>query len=892
MSAISDSPEHLAQLEKEIRKLREENRQAARIHGLWRDSVAQLRKARQSLLETQAQLTEANTELEARVEELASAKQYVERLAYSDKQVVENMQEGVLVTDARGVIQAVNPAFTATTGYRPDEVIGETPRILKSGRHDDAFYQAMWQSLADTGHWQGEIWNRRKDGEVYPELLSVSTIRDWRDNAVNYVGVFTDITERKQVEEALRAGREQLNAVTSLLSEGVVMVEEDGTISFANPEAARLIDLALDRILGQPASQVVSIVEPRGRYLLAEGFSVNDWLTDEGCDDFEDLHLVTQDGKTLPIALTASPMLRDGQVAGSVVAFHDVSRRKATEDQLRKLSRAVEHSPSMVIITDLNGIIEYVNPRFSEITGYLPDEVIGKSTNLLKSGSTPSEVYEDLWETILAGEDWRGEFQNRRQDGQLYWQMVSISPILDKDGSITHFVSVEEDITERKRAEERIWHQANFDALTGLPNRRLFQDRLRQALAHSMRGGYRGALLFIDLDRFKYVNDSFGHPSGDELLQRAARRLSQAVRDSDTVARLGGDEFTVVLPNVADVDEVERVTRQILTRLSSPFRLVEQEVFVSGSIGIALFPDDGESVEELLRKADAAMYRSKERGRDTYSFYTEAFTRHSMRRLALEGELRHVLERNELELYYQPILLPGGQLYGVEALLRWHSGNFGEVGPTEFIGIAEMAGLMPAIGDWVLQSACRQGQVWRTQTGQDLHMSVNLSLAQLRAEDFIEQLQAILEETGLPPEALELEITESLVMDDAEYYIALLERLAAMGIHVALDDFGTGYSSFSYLKRLRATTLKIDQTFVADLPDSRDDATIVRSIIHMAHELGMQVTAEGLETEEQASFLQANGCDRCQGFLHGRPMKAGDFEGWFASRRGEAVTTE
>lgn len=880
MSTVSPSPERLRQLEQEVRRLREENRQAARIRGLWRDAVAQLKQARQSLLETQGQLTEANAELEARVEELDAAKRYVERLAYSDKQVIDNMQEGLIITDADGVIQAVNPAFTAMTGYDPDEVIGQKPSLFKSGRHDDAFFRRLWSSLAENGRWQGEIWNRRKDGGIFPELLSISTIRDWQNDTINYIGVFADITERKRAEKALRASREQLHAVTSLLSEGVLMVEEDDTISFANPEAARLADRPLPELVGRRLQEVIRVVEPRGPYLLPAGVTAGTALGEEGYDDFEDLHLVRPDDTYLPIALTASPILRDGRVAGSVVAFHDVSRRKAVEAQLDKLSRAVEHSPSMVIITDLKGRIEYVNPRFTDITGYRPEQVIGRSTSVLKSGNTPAEIYEDMWETILSGKDWRGEFQNRRNDGELYWQMVSISPIVDSEGNITHFVSVEEDITDRKRAEEKIWHQANFDALTGLPNRRLFQDRLRQALAQAIRGKHHGALLFIDLDRFKYVNDTLGHQTGDELLQQTSRRLTSAVRDSDTVARLGGDEFTVVLPHVASVDDAEKVARKILTTLSQPFRVGSQELFVTGSIGIALVPDDADDVEELLRKADAAMYRSKDRGRDTFSFYTESITRESMRRMALEGELRHALEREELELFYQPILLPDGRFFGVEALLRWHSSNFGEVGPTEFINIAEMAGLMPAIGGWVLRTACAQGQAWRQATGYDLHMSVNLSLAQLRAENFLERLRGILVETGLPPDALELEVTESLVMDDAEYYISLMEQLAAFGVRVALDDFGTGYSSFSYLKRLRATTLKIDQTFVADLPASHDDATIVRSIIHMAHELGMQVTAEGLETPEQAQFLRENGCDRCQGFLHGRPMKAAEFEAW------------
>ncbi len=875
--------ERIQQLEQELQQLREEVRQAERLRRMWQEAVGQLKRTRADLLAAQQALQASNSALEERVAELGAAKHTLERLAYSDEQVIENMQEGLVVTDASGTILAVNPAFCATTGYSAEEVIGHNPRLLRSGRHEDGFYQVMWRALSQHGRWQGEIWNQRKNGEIYPELLSISALRDWRDDTINYIGVFTDITSSKQAEEALRASQEQLAAVTALLSDGVVMLDTDERITFANPEACRLTGRPLAELLEHRHTDVLKTVEPRGPFLLPPGSTVRTLIDEHEPAEFEDLHLIRRDSTTLPIALASSPIIQGERIVGAVAAFHDVSRRKSVEEQLLKLSRAVEHSPAMVVITDLQGSIEYVNPRFTELTGYAPEEVVGQSTAVLKSGRTAPELYSELWETIRSGRDWHGEFLNRTKSGELFWMMVSISPIVDAEGNITHFVSVEEDITERKRTEEKIWYQANYDSLTGLPNRRLFHDRLHQALTHALVEHRSGALMFIDLDRFKYVNDTLGHDAGDELLLLAARRLGECVSEADTVSRLGGDEFTVILPTISSAHRAEGVAQAILEALTIPVALKGQELLISGSIGIALFPEDGETVEELLKRADSAMYRAKDRGRNTFVFYTEEVNELTLRKIAIETELRRALEREELEVVFQPILdLAGGEPAAMEALLRWQNARLGAISPATFVPIAEAAGLMPAIGEWVLIRACDEAASWHNRSGLEVPVSVNISLAQLKHEEFPGRVRAILAESGLPPALLILEVTESMVMDEPTHYITQLERLSALGVQVAIDDFGTGYSSLSYLKQMRAQTLKIDQSFVRDLPRDGDDATIVRTVIAMAHHLNMRVTAEGVEHEDQLAFLREAGCDRSQGFLHAKPMAAAEVVRWLA----------
>ncbi len=555
------------------------------------------------------------------------------------------------------------------------------------------------------------------------------------------------------------------------------------------------------------------------------------------------------------------------------------ARRRQVEQTLRRFSVVVEQSPAAVMITDTKGNIEYVNKKFTEITGYRSDEVLRENPRILKSGHTSPEEYSCLWETILAGKEWHGEFRNRRKDGDFVWESAYIAPLTEPDGTITHFLAIKEDITETKETEKQIWYQANYDDLTGLPNRNLFLDRLGQALIKAERARAMVALMYLDLDRFKYVNDSLGHEAGDALLKQAAQRLSYCVRESDTVSRLGGDEFTVILPDIRDERAVILVAQKILEVLSQVFNVDGREAYVGASIGITLYPDDGADPRNLLRNADTAMYQAKEAGRNTYRFFTQEMNAQAQERVGLENDLRMAVEQDALSVVYQPIIrLSTGEVVCMEALLRWNRPRCGETPPERFIPVAEETGLIKPIGEWVLRTACRQASSWDHPALRDIRVSVNLSSAQCQPAICADMIRSVLAETGLPGERLTLEITESLFMGGHVEDSQVLQELRAMGVRLSIDDFGTGYSSLSYLKRFPVDTLKIDRTFIRDISSDVDDRALCQAIVALAHTLNVVVVAEGVETEKQLVCLQEWQCDLVQGRLFSEPLSPERFE--------------
>lgn len=551
-----------------------------------------------------------------------------------------------------------------------------------------------------------------------------------------------------------------------------------------------------------------------------------------------------------------------------------IAREEQVNAHLRKLTLGIENSANGVMITDVNGNIEYVNRKFTQVTGFSADEAIGRTPRILKSETTPREVFSNLWETIVRGEEWRGELQNRRKNGEIYWSVASISPLRDEHGRITHFIANVEDISERKNAEATIEHLAYYDPLTDLPNRRMLQDRLVLAIRRSQRHGSAMALLYLDLDGFKHINDNLGHPSGDRLLQEMAGRYRTLLRDDDLVCRLGGDEFAVILHDILHEEDVALVANKLLTATSLPMHFESAEVLVTASIGVALFPKDGEDSKTLERNADIALYHAKGEGKNTFRFFADELTTSSRDRIAMEHGLRYALERNELTLLYQPkVDLTSGRVVGVEALLRWNSPAFGFVSPVRFIPLAEETRLIIPIGEWVLQTACRQQVLWREQ-GLDLQLAVNLSSVQFKSPGLLQQIALLLDQTGIEPEQLELELTESVLIEKPDDAVRTLEGLRSLGCGIAIDDFGTGYSSLSYLKNLPITVLKIDRSFVRDLVHDSGDRAIARSVVELAKSLDMHTVAEGIEQQEQQHILQGLGCTYGQGFLYSRPVAA------------------
>ncbi|MBN8281725.1 EAL domain-containing protein [Zoogloea sp.] len=538
------------------------------------------------------------------------------------------------------------------------------------------------------------------------------------------------------------------------------------------------------------------------------------------------------------------------------------------------LARAIEQTDDAVMITRSDGIIEYVNPGFERITGYRSGDIVGRRPSILASGMHPPAFYSELWRTLGRGESFRSVFTNRRSSGELYYEEKTISPIRGADETISHFVATGKDVTERIAAERRLEYLANYDALTGLPNRSLLHDRLAQAIQRAHRLGKGVAVQFVDLDRFKLINDTLGHNAGDRVLIEAASRLRQCLRATDTVARLGGDEFILIQEGVGNPDEVEQVARKVLDAFAPCFPVTPpQGLFVSVSVGLALYPGDGLTPDELLMRADLAMYRAKEGGRNSFRFFEAAMDASAMRTLTLEAAIRGALDNQEFAVVYQPIIDTRTQRpIAVEALMRWHSPAHGTVPPDHFIPLLEENGMIVPVSRWALRQALRQVRTLQCAGQPTLRLAFNLSSRQFRDVELLQDVTAALDEAGFDPALLELELTESALMDNPDASAAVLEALRARGIRVAVDDFGTGYSSLAYLMRFPVRTLKIDRSFVYQMERSKEAATIVRAIASLARSLGLELIGEGVENVGQLALLQEVGCHQAQGFLFSRPV--------------------
>jgi diguanylate cyclase (GGDEF)-like protein/PAS domain S-box-containing protein len=556
----------------------------------------------------------------------------------------------------------------------------------------------------------------------------------------------------------------------------------------------------------------------------------------------------------------------------------EVAQRRKAEAELRLAAQVFDSSTSAIMIISPAGVLVAVNRAFSEITGYSKEEAVGQAPSLVLSELHDAEFLGRVWEEAERRGSWQGEIWNRRKGGKLYPNWMNVSVGRDDGGAVTHFICVFTDVTERKAAEARIQFMAHHDALTGLPNRVLLRDRFAQALAQARRAKRRVALLFLDLDRFKTINDSLGHPVGDQLLRQTGNRLRQCVREIDTVSREGGDEFLIVLVDLEGPEEAAKVAQRVLARVAEPFPLGGRSLGASLSVGISLFPDDGEDFDTLHRKADIAMYHSKESGRNAYHFFDESFTPRALERLELETHLRMALQRGELAVHYQPIVeLRSRRPVGAEALLRWHSPELGEVEPTRFIPLAEETGLIVPLGQWVLEQACRQAQEWRVRGLGPLTVAVNVSSVQLRRGDVLGMVRRTLRETGLPPQTLELELTESSLIANVEQVLEAVRQLRQLGVWLSIDDFGTGYSSLAYLKRFAVHTLKIDRSFVHARDGESDAAAIVEAIVTLGRSLSLRTVAEGVELPGEVESLLRAGCTLGQGFLFAPAMPPEEF---------------
>lgn len=567
----------------------------------------------------------------------------------------------------------------------------------------------------------------------------------------------------------------------------------------------------------------------------------------------------------------------DGNVIGILGTYVDITERKQAEESMRLAATVFESSGEAIIITDAQSRIISVNQACILSSGYSKDELLGKNPHVLSSGKHDADFYRNMWECLERDGFWQGEIWDKHKNGRVYPKLMSISAVKNERKEVSHYISIAADISERKEAEQSIHMLAYYDVLTGLPNRTLLHVRLDQLIAGAHRDDKKFSLLFVDLDRFKYINDSMGHTTGDRLLQMIAQRIQSCVREVDTVARIGGDEF-VVLVREAPAEEAELVANKLLKLLAEAYRIDEHELVIHASIGISVYPDHATDRDGLIKHADSAMHHAKDSGRNNYQIFAPEMNFRAHQIFSFEKDLRVALEKKQFELYYQPqVDLATGKICGAEALLRWKHPEKGYISPAEFIPVAEETGQIMEIGTWVLRTACNQFVQWQSQGMAVFPVAVNLSIRQLRQPDLASFVGEVLHASGLSPSSLELEITEGIMMGDSDQALNILGNIQKMGVQMSIDDFGTGFSSLSYLKRLPVNTLKIDQSFVRDVDTDDRNASIVRSIIGLGHRFNLKVIAEGVETLEQLDFLRVRGCDRIQGYYFSRPLPAHEF---------------
>ncbi len=781
---------------------------------------------------------------------------------------------GIFRTDMDGKCLYVNRRWCAIAGIAPEKARGDGwAQSLHPEDRERVF--AEWNRAArENRPFQMEYRFHTPEGVVTWVLGQAIAERDDRGQPVGYIGTITDITQLRLTEEKSRLQAQ----IIEQIHDSVVSTDLAGYVTTWNRGAERLFGYTEAEALGRH----ISFVYPPEEHAFLENNIIAP-LKQNGSHEVE-VRMRRKSGKDFHANLALS-LLRDatGHPFGMIGYSLDITERKRAEVALseseERFRALVETTSDWIWETDARGIYTYASPRIEALLGYAPEEIVGKSPFDLMPPEEAGRIRQ-LFAAIAADRKpiVRLENVNLHKDGRRVVLETNGIPIFDRNGEHTGYRGIDRDITERKHAEEQLNYLAYYDTLTGLPNRALLLERLKQATLDAERVNRLVAVMFLDLDRFKYINDTLGHHVGDGLLRAVAERLQSCVRPGDTIARLGGDEFTVVLANVAHVDDVARVARKLIDSFARPFQVDGHELFTTTSIGVTLYPFDERDAEGLLKNADTAMYHAKERGRNTFQYFTSELNVRAERRLRIETALRQALERHELSLHYQPqVDLKTGKLTGMEALARWHHPELGNVSPAEFIPVAEETGLILPIGEWVLREACRQIKAWHDTGFHKLQVAVNISGKQLRQKDFPDLVQRVLKDTGLRAVYLDLELTESLLMVDTRETAEIMHALHATGVSFSVDDFGTGYSSLAYLKRFPIDVLKIDRSFVRDIASDPNDVAIVKTVIAMAHTLGMRVIAEGVETHEQLQFLRGQGCDGSQGYYCSMPLSAQEF---------------
>lgn len=864
-------------------------------------SVFDQRMTRQNSIKL-AELEVAHLALMAESEEIS--KSMIQALRESEEKfrmTLQNAPDAVFITKRDGEIVYVNDIVIELLGFSREELYRKTVFDLVPDAWREAYRIGGKTIISTTQRHVFEIRFLTKQGFKIPMELNAVLL----PNGQVY-GSCRDIRERKAAQKELEHSKQNLQRLMDSITEGMYGVDVEGNCTFVNAAFLKILGFSSEaEVMGKNIHSLIHHSHANGAAYPAKECLMYQAFKNEISTHSDSEVFWRKDGVAVPVEYWSHSLVSEGKTIGAVATFLDISERKLAEsklllseanakhmlDELRYQKYALDQH-AIVAITDVKGVITYVNEKFCEISGYTTAELVGKNHRIVSSGIHPPSFFHDMFHSIGAGKVWEGEICNRAKDGHLYWVLTTIVPFLNEDGKPTQYISIRTDITERKEKEQHIHQLAFYDVLTGLPNRRLLMERAMQAMSVSMRRGQYAALMLLDLDNFKKLNDSKGHDVGDQLLQEVGARLQRSVRAGDTVARLGGDEFVVVVEGLSSVVEesaiqAELVAENIRSVLSERYDLKTYSHHTSPSIGVVMFRGHQENIDAIFKYADIAMYQAKQAGRNTIRFYDPAMQAAINARIELEAELDVAIQTHQLRLYYQIQVDAQQRPLGAEVLMRWEHPQRGLVSPAQFIPVAEETGQIVAMGLWALKDACQQLKKWQhDKLTCDLTLAVNVSAKQFRLKDFVSQVRHVLVETGAKPSHLKLELTESTVLENVEDTIAKMRELKLLGISFSMDDFGTGYSSLQYLKRLPLDQIKIDQSFVRDITTDPNDAAIVQTIIAMTEAMGLNVIAEGVETKAQQEFLDLRGCHAFQGYFFGKPVPLEKFEDLLLGTKG------
>ncbi len=799
------------------------------------------------------------------------------------REILNTMNEGFGEVDHNYILTYVNSRFHEMLGYTNEEMVGKPLLDFIHSDHKRLMKEQM--KLRRRGIAQRyELSFASKSGKRIYTLTSPRAVFDEEQNFLGSFGILTDLTELKQDGFALKASETRYRILVETIPHGIQESDLDGKITLSNKAHSVMHGFNGGELLGKAVWDFACNNEERER--------IRDYYYSLIKNRPSPIPFFTQDktrnGSIIDVQVDWDYQYNEaGDLTGFVSVITDITERKKAEEELKLASMVFQNSSEGMVVTNAENEIIAVNPSFSSITGYSFSEVQGKNPGMLSSGRHDRAFFKTMWHEINTTGKWQGEIWDKRKNGEIYAKWITINTIRNGDGSTHRYVALFSDITEKKQSEELIWRQANFDSLTGLPNRNMFRDRLAHEIMKSKRANLTLALLLIDVDQFKEVNDTLGHDVGDILLQETAHRICACVRDSDTVARLGGDEFAIILSGLPNNSNIENIANKIVKKLAEAYHLGDEVVHVSASVGITVYPGDTTDIDVMMKNVDQAMYVAKQKGRNRFVYFTQSLQDAAQTRLRLANDLRSALAANQFRVYFQPIVdLQTGHISKAEALIRWLHPERGLLIPNDFIVLAEETGLINEIGDWVFKESARWAKKWRDQFSSDFKISINMSPVQFRAEgqNFANEWLRHLRELELSGENIIVEITERLLLKAETEIMDKLLSLRAAGIQVAIDDFGTGYSSFSYIKKFDFDYLKIDQMFVRNIEADTNDIALSEAIIVMAHKLGLKVIAEGVETKGQQKLLAEAGCDYFQGYLYSKPIPPEKFEALLRAR--------